>query len=79
MQQRQIDLTKMQDVKCPCGCATFTQIQFLKRIPALLVGAPADATANIPAYQCTNCKKVLDLGKAMQKAAQNDLIDNRKL
>lgn len=78
MSSQRVDLSKMQDLKCPCGNAMFTQAFFIKRVPAILFGAPADDAVPVPVFQCTKCKNVLDLGKAIQKAAQNALMDIRK-
>lgn len=78
MTPHKVDFSKLQDLKCSCGNAMFTQAFFLKRVPALLIGATVDDAVPIPVYQCTKCKNVLDLGKAMQKAAQNALIDSTK-
>ena len=78
MSQNRLDLSKLQDVKCPCGNGTFTQIHFLKRVPALMIGAPIDDAVPVPAFQCLKCKNVLDLAKAIQKGAGNAQIELRK-
>jgi hypothetical protein len=78
MSQNRLDLSKLQDIKCPCGNGTFTQIFFLKRVPALMIGAPIDDAVPVPAFECKKCKNPLDLGKAIQKAAGNAQIELRK-
>lgn len=78
MQQRQINVSQLPDIKCSCGSAVFRQVNFLKMVPALLIGAAQNDAMPVPAFQCIKCDKVLDLAQAVQKAAQNMVIDARK-
>jgi hypothetical protein len=63
--QINVDVTKLSDLKCKCGSVTFTPVTFLKRLPGLMVGQTQDQALPVPAYQCTYCHDIFDLGKAL--------------
>lgn len=60
-QTKQIDILAMDNIVCAkCGHGFFRQVNFIKRIPGLLIGQPDDIKKVIPASQCCNCGTVLD-------------------
>jgi hypothetical protein len=72
MQQKQLNLAQLSDIKCPCGNAMFHQTFMLKLVPGLLIGLAQNDAAPIPVYQCTKCKNVLNLAEAVKKASVID-------
>lgn len=70
--EQKVDLMALPSIKCKCGNETFAQVFFLKKVPALLVGALVDGLAKIEVFQCTNCKNLLDFAEDHKKSSEKE-------
>lgn len=41
-----------------CGCATFVEASFLRKVSKLLTGSPEDMVMPIPTYLCSKCGNI---------------------
>ena len=41
-----------------CGCETFKQVTFLRKVSKFIAGTEQDALIPIPSFACTNCGHV---------------------
>lgn len=76
--QLSIKLLSQPNVVCECGCMYFVQKQVLKKIPALLIGAPEDQIVNIPVFVCDKCGKILPDDEKILKQADSDEDEPQK-
>lgn len=54
--QIQVNLNQTKPLKCACGNETFTQVFFIRVLPALLSPTQKAEMIPIPAFLCTNCQ-----------------------
>lgn len=51
-----ISLDKTTAIACDeCGCETFTQVTFLRKVSKFITGTDQDALIPIPSFACTKC------------------------
>ena len=54
-----ISLDKTTAITCDeCGCETFTQVTFLRKVSKFITGTDQDALIPIPSFACTKCGHV---------------------
>ena len=74
--QLSIKLLSQPTVTCECGSVFYSQKYVLKKIPALLIGAPEDQIVNIPVFVCDKCGKILpDDEKAITPPTETEKAD----
>lgn len=64
----QVDLNKMDSIRCGCGCPFFHKRTVIKRIPGLLVGAPTHQFMAIDFWACEDC------GLGRPECSQNSIF-----
>jgi len=54
-----ITMDKTTPIVCDeCGCETFKQVTFLRKVSKFIAGTEQDALIPIPSFACTNCGHV---------------------
>jgi hypothetical protein len=57
--QPKINIRECSTIKCEkCEGHYFTEVIYLKRVPALMTGSPEDTTVPFPIYKCDKCSHV---------------------
>ena len=54
-----ISLDLSTEIKCECGCNTFTEAVMLRKFSKIATGTDKDALIPIPAFICSGCGSVL--------------------
>lgn len=70
MNNFQIDVSKTQPFKCACGNESFSQVFFLRIVPALLSPSMKAEIIPLPGFECKKCKRMADLSQGANQKPQ---------
>lgn len=66
-----ISLDKTTSIVCDeCGCESFIQVTFLRKVSKFIAGTDQDALIPIPSFACSKCGHVNDEFQPKERTAE---------